>query len=108
MASSYQQRSLWRKIIYSIVIVVLFTFSILYRKQLLEPSALRLQLREQSHGEVELTGAALRQLLFGGRAIATTMLWNTVIEKQKRHEFNEVELLVGSITKLQPYFLTPW
>ena len=60
--------------------------------QVAKPFLLGLQLREQSHGEVELTGAALRQLLFGGRAIATTMLWNTVIEKQKRHEFNEVEL----------------
>jgi hypothetical protein len=108
MASSYQQKSLWRKIIYTVAIVILFTASILYRKYLLEPSALHLQLREQSHGEVELTGAALRQLLFGGRAIATTMLWNTVIEKQKRHEFNQVELLVGSIMKLQPYYLLPW
>ena len=108
MANIYQRKSLLRKILYTTAILILFTASIVYRKQLLEPSALQLQLREQSHGEVELSGAALRQLLFGGRAIATTWLWWTVIDKQKKHEFNEVELLVGSITKLQPYFLMPW
>ncbi|HEX3315249.1 MAG TPA: hypothetical protein VHR72_10185 [Gemmataceae bacterium] len=108
MANIYQRKSLRRKIVYTAAILILFTGSIVYRKRILEPTALRLQLREQSHGEVELSGAALRQLLFGGRAFATTWLWWTVIDKQKKHEFNEVELLVSSITKLQPYFLMPW
>ena len=67
-----------------------------------------LQLRETSRGEVELTSSAVRLLMTGSRGIASTFLWPAAIEKQKKHEWNEVELLVGSITKLQPNFVTPW
>jgi hypothetical protein len=108
MANPFQKRAWQRKIAYLVAIFVLFFGSILFRKLVILPKALSLQLHEQAHGEVELAGAAVRQLLSGSRGWATTILWSAAIEKQKKHEWNEVELLVGSITKLQPYFLTPW
>ena len=35
-------------------------------------------------------------------------LWWSATEIQKKHEWNELELLVRSVTKLQPHFITPW
>src|SRR5262249_37971576 len=39
---------------------------------------------------------------------AVTLLWYDAMDKQKRNEWNELELVVKSITQLQPYFVTPW
>ncbi len=89
-------------------IVVLFTLSLVHREFILKDQALKLQLREKSRGEVELTSSAVRLLLTGSRGIAVTFLWYNAMDKQKRHEWNELELLIQSITKLQPYFITPW
>ena len=50
----------------------------------------------------------MRLLLTGSRGVAVTFLWYNAMDKQKRHEWNELELLIQSITKLQPYFITPW
>src|SRR5688572_6155915 len=108
MANIYQQRARQRKVVYTVAILVLFTSAIFYRNRLLEPWAFDLQLKEAAKGEVELTSSAVRLTLTGSRGIATTFLWAAAIEKQKRHEWNELELIVNSITKLQPYFLTPW
>src|SRR6202011_4035012 len=46
--------------------------------------------------------------LSGARGAAVCFLWSTAIEKQKKHEWNQLELLVRSLTKLQPHFITPW
>ena len=37
-----------------------------------------------------------------------TALWKAAIDRQARNEWNELELLVRLLTKLQPHFLTPW
>ena len=42
------------------------------------------------------------------RAWRSTILWHGAIEKQKRNEWNDLEFIVRSLTKLQPHFLTPW
>lgn len=108
MASSFQQKSRLRKFSYAGLIIVLLTGSMLLRKGIVEPRAYDLQLRAEAQGEVELTSSAVRLTLFGSRGLATCVLWQMAIEKQKRHQWNEVELLVKSVTKLQPNFVTPW
>jgi hypothetical protein len=108
MANPFQQKVRVRKIIYTALILALFTTSLMHRRLLVEPRAETLQLREASRGEVELTGSAVRLTLTGSRGVAVTMLWYAALKEQDRHKWNEVELLVGSITKLQPYFITPW
>jgi len=108
MANPFQNKSRQRKIGYFVAILVLFSGALLHRRRVIEPMANDLQLRETSRGEVELTSSAVRLLMTGSRGVATTFLWWAAIEKQKRHEWNEVELLVTSITKLQPNFVTPW
>jgi hypothetical protein len=108
MATPLQQQALNRKFIYFGVIIVLFTISVIHSRWVLKPQAYRLQLAEESRGDVELTSSAVRLTLTGSRGLAVTMLWYTAMDKQKRGEYHELELLVKSITKLQPYFITPW
>ena len=67
-----------------------------------------LELRELSQGDPDLIGSTVRLVLTGSRGVAVTALWAAAIDRQMRHEWNELELLVRSLTKLQPHFLTPW
>jgi hypothetical protein len=108
MANPFQQRSLARKLIYFGLIVGLFTVSLMHRRFQIEPEATALQLREAARGEVDPTSAVLQRVLLGSRGMASTMLWYVAKEKQKKHQWNELELVVGYITKLQPHFLLPW
>src|SRR5262245_35161125 len=107
MTVSYQQQALVRKIIYTGIIVGLFTLSLLHRRLILEPQGNNLLIREVAKGEVKLADSAIRLALTGSRGIAVMFLWSSALEKQKRHEHNELELLVSSITRLQPHFITP-
>jgi hypothetical protein len=108
MANPFQQRARQRKVIYLALIVVLFTGSLLHRRLVVQPRAEDLQLREVTKGNVELTSAFVRTSLLGSRGLATTILWSTAIDRMAKHEWNELEVLVKSISKLQPYFITPW
>jgi hypothetical protein len=108
MASPFQQQVRQRKLLYIGLILVLFTVSLLWRKTAIAGLAQRLAIRESDRGEVELTGAVVRLGLTGSRGLATCILWNNAIEKQKKNQWNELEVLVRSLTKLQPHFITPW
>jgi hypothetical protein len=108
MANPFQQKARQRKIAYFVAILVLFTAALVHRQRVIVPMANELQLRESARGEVELTSSAVSLMMLGSRGFATTFLWNAAIDKQMKHEWNEVELLVASITKLQPNFVTPW
>ena len=108
MAVSFQQQALGRTVIYTALIVGLVTVSLLHRRRVVEPQGNNLLLREVSKGEVKLTDSAVRLALTGSRGIAVTFLWSAALKNQERHEWNELELLVSSITRLQPHFTTPW
>jgi hypothetical protein len=108
MASPFQQQSLQRKLIYIGLIVVLFTASWVFRRGVVEAQANELALREENIGEVELTGSAVRLTLTGSRGLAVCILWMNAIDKQKKNQWDELEMLVGSVTRLQPHFMTPW
>jgi hypothetical protein len=107
MASPFQQQALYRKLIYTGLILGLFTVSLVY-KHYLQSRANSLALREENRGEVELTGSALRWTLTGSRGAAVCFLWVQAMDKMKRNEWNELELIVDSVAKLQPHFTTPW
>jgi hypothetical protein len=108
MANPLLQQARQRKMIYFGAMVVLFTVSLIHREFVIKPQATLLQLTETGRGEVELTSSAVRLMMTGSRGLVVTCLWYTAMEKQKRSEWNELELVVKSITKLQPYFITPW
>ncbi len=63
MANSFQQRSRIRKAVYGGLILVLLTVAILHRNLVVRAQADALALREESQGEVELTGSAVRLAL---------------------------------------------
>src|SRR5262245_1486185 len=103
-----QQLSQTRKFIYLGLILVLFTASWAFRHYFVEAQAQDLALREQDVGDVELSGSAIRLSLTGLRGVATCVLWINAMEKQKKNQWDELEILVNSVTKLQPHFITPW
>ncbi len=129
-----QQASVRRKIWYFGAILALFTISMLWRGEIDIPlsgspraasswihqqadwvsartvlsQARRMELRELEQGDPEVAGSAIRLGLVGSRGLVVTYLWLTAIEKQKRNDFHELELLVRTVTTLQPHFITPW
>src|SRR5262245_41082031 len=108
MASPLQQQSLQRKLIYMGLIVALFTAAFFFRQNVVEAYAQQLALREQDRADVELTGSAVQLTLTGSRGIAVCALWYLANDRQMKNQWNELELLVRSVTKLQPHFITPW
>src|SRR5262249_60472481 len=74
----------------------------------IDAQARDLELREQDRGEVGLTASALRLTLLGSRGLVVCYLWVSAQEKQKKHEWNELELIVDSLTKLEPHYIITW
>src|SRR5688572_22212937 len=121
MPSPLQQPSTQRKLLYFVLILALFVVNTFFWRGVASPltgnqppdwtvaaQAQRLELTEDTQGEADLLGSTVRLGLTGSRGLAVTILWRAAIEKQKRNEWNELEFLVRSLTKLQPRFLTPW
>ena len=121
-----QQASVRRKLYYFAAILGLFTLSMFWRGTIPIPlagkvkaaswlsarsivgQATRFELRELDQGDPEIAGSAVRLMMTGSRGFAVSSLWLSAIEKQKRNDFHEFEILVRAITKLQPNFITPW
>ncbi len=97
-----------RKVGYVILVVYLFTFAFLWRRMVVDASANQLAVREQSRGDVHLTGSLVRLGLGGFRGLTTCNMWNMAMDKKKKNQLNELEVIVGWLTELQPHFNTPW
>lgn len=123
MANIYQQAAARRKIAYLVSIGVLLFGTMVVRGTIVIPApglrelseeysvegrARRHELNELSQGDAELASSAVQLLLTGSRGLAVSALWNNAIEKQRRQEWNELDISVKSITKLQPHFTAPW
>jgi hypothetical protein len=127
-----QRASRNRKIIYFVVIAVLFTVSMVWRGLIpvplgasqarvaqpfrwaeahtIQSQAQRLEVWESDPNETEadISGTAASLALTGSRGFVVTALWLSAIDKQKRNDFHEFEQRVAMVTKLQPNFITPW
>jgi hypothetical protein len=128
MANVYQQAAKQRKVGYLAAIVVLLGLSLAVRGSFFridrkDPEAVRAdpllsltldgrakvhELTELQQGDKELGGAAVQLLLTGSRGLAVCALWLDAIDKQRQQEWNELDIAVDSITKLQPHFTAPW
>ncbi len=97
-----------RKVGYIVLIVYLFTWTLAWRRYVVDAAAAQLAVREQSRGDVHLTGSLVRLSLGGFRGVTTCYLWNLAMDKQKKNQLNELEVIVGWLTELQPHFNTPW
>jgi hypothetical protein len=114
MANEFQKQSLRRKFIYLGLIAALFCATLLVRSldklnpYCINKQAEQLELREESLGEVDLKDKALRLVLTGSRGLTICVLWYNARDKQDKHEFNQAEMLIRTVMKLQPHFATPW
>jgi hypothetical protein len=97
-----------RKVGYVILVVYLFTFAFFWRQKVVDAAANQLAVREQSRGDVHLAGSLVRLSLGGFRGLTTCYLWNLAMDKQMKNQLNELEVIVGWLTELQPHFNTPW
>jgi hypothetical protein len=97
-----------RKFGYIGLIAVLFTYCLVWRHWVVNPEAEGSAVREQSRGDVHLGGSFMRFALGGFRGVTTCILWNLAQEKQMRNELDELKVVVGWLTELQPHFNTPW
>ena len=109
--ADFQKQSLRRKFVYFGIILVLFSLALGLRKTSgygLDDQAGKLAIRDQDLGDGDLTAQAVRLSLLGSRGVTVCALWAAANEKQKKHEWTELELIVRSLTKLQPHFIAPW
>src|SRR5215211_2413777 len=97
-ANPYQQQARQRKLLYLGLILALFTGSLVWRQTLVASLAQRLAVRPESRGDVELIGSLARLSLTGSRGVVTCVLWYNAQEKQKRNEWNELEVIVRALT----------
>ena len=126
MTNKLQRDAFRRRIIYGVTIFALFGLSMFWRGKLAVPfsgqvgvsrwfsersvlaQAEKLELRELDQGDPEIAGETARLAFVGARGIVVTALWTAAIEKQKRNEFDQFEILARAVTTLQPHFITPW
>jgi len=126
MANALQKAAFRRRVIYGVAIFALFSLSMFWRGKLAVPfssqvpqaaalsdqsvlaKAEQLELRELDQGDPEIAGATARLAIVGARGVVVTGLWYAAIEKFKRNEFHEFEILARAVTRLQPNFITPW
>jgi hypothetical protein len=108
MALSFQQQSRRRKLAYAGVIVLLFTAMLIHRREMLHAAAEKHNLQETDLGQVDLGGSAARFTLASFRGPLICILWREAIEHQKRHEWNQLRLVLESLAKLQPHFTSVW
>lgn len=118
MASTFQRQALQRKLTYAALILVLFTVAFVWRSKDfrvfgyevkgVEAQARDLSIREQSRGEVDLVTSVVRIVTMGLRGVATCWTMNNAMEAQKKNQWDQLELHIRTLVKLQPHFITPW
>jgi len=107
MAPNFQQQARRRKYIYFGLIVLLLSLQ-MYHRPTIETKAEENDLRETNIGQVDLGGSAARFALASFRGPLICALWWEATQQQKRHEWNQLELLIRTLAKLQPHFKAPW
>lgn len=109
MAMTPVEQARVRKLIYAGLIILLFTGLVIFRQLgVVENAAERYGISETNIGKTDLGGSAARFLLASFRGPLICSLWWEAIELQRRHEWHEMEIIIKSLTKLQPHFRRPW
>jgi hypothetical protein len=97
-----------KKIIYGIIIVLLFTVMYPYT-DLLEKRKNRYDLGEAAIGQIDTGSFMMKLFLLGGfRGIVADLLWLRADEQKRDHDWDRLKTTVELITKLQPHFLSIW
>jgi hypothetical protein len=97
-----------RKLIYAVIIVVLFGVMFPYTGRLAEIKARR-DLGEAAIGQIDTGSFMMKLFLLGGfRGIVADILWLRAEEHKRDHDWDRLKTTVELITKLQPHFLSIW
>lgn len=109
MSAAYEyQKVRQRKFLYAGVIVLLFILGLAHRINILEASAKENSLEVSNLGQVNMGGELSRYLLASFRGPLICGLWWEAREKQDRHEFDKMEVIIEALNRLQPHFKGPW
>ena len=117
--------SLYRKVIYvvSLIVLVILLYAIGRPARIVveaggdvrpDPGGLLAQYRtkkeltEAQIGKIDPASSTIKLATFGVRGIAISLLWHQAMEKQKRHEWNDVVAIANQIIVLEPHFITIW
>src|SRR3954469_18460209 len=97
-----------KKIIYGLIIVVLFGAMFPYGSWLADEKKRR-DLGEAAIGQIDTGSFMMKLFLLGGfRGIVADLLWIRAEEHKKAHDWDRLATTVDLITKLQPHFLSIW
>jgi len=96
-----------RKIVYLLIIVVLFTTQVFVGERLHQQAKAE-RLAHESLGEVDPISGTAQLVCFGFRGVAVTFLWNEVMDLNRKERWFEIKPVLNSITLLQPNFHSPW
>jgi hypothetical protein len=97
-----------KKLIYIVVIIVLFTAMFPYSSWLAEEKKRR-DLGEAAIGQIDTGSFMMKLFLLGGfRGIVADLLWLRAEDNKRDHDWDRLKTTVELITKLQPHFLSIW
>ncbi|APW63436.1 hypothetical protein [Paludisphaera borealis] len=97
-----------KKIIYGLVIVLIFGSMYPYTKWLDQEKKDR-DLGEAAIGQIDTGSFMMKLFLLGGfRGIVANYLWIQAEDHKKNHDWDRLKATVDLITKLQPHFLSIW
>ncbi|HMP01344.1 MAG TPA: hypothetical protein PKC45_02470 [Gemmatales bacterium] len=96
-----------RKLIFLGLILLLF-FGLMVHRRVLQASAIENSLQANNLGDVDLGGSITRFVLASFRGPLVCGLWWEARNAQARHDFEQMELVIRALTKLQPHFKEPW
>jgi hypothetical protein len=106
--STYAQPSFRKKLIYGIIIVLLFAIMYPYTSRLQDVKRER-DLGEAAIGQIDTGSFMMKLFLLGGfRGIVADWLWNRAEDYKKEQDWDRLAQTVDMITKLQPHFLAIW
>ncbi len=107
-SSAFAQASFRKKLVYGMIIVVLFGIMYPYSARLIEIKKQR-DLGEAAIGQIDTGSFMMKLFLLGGfRGIVADYLWNRAEEYKREHDWDRLAQTVEMITKLQPHFLSIW
>jgi hypothetical protein len=106
--STYSQPGFRKKLVYGMMIVVLFGIMFPYTERLAAVKKER-DLGEAAIGQIDTGSFMMKLFLLGGfRGIVADYLWNRAEDYKREHDWDRLAQTVDMITKLQPHFLAIW
>jgi hypothetical protein len=96
-----------RKVAYMGMALALFVVILFVREPIRQTRA-AYKLSDDTLGDVDPTSSTMVLVLGGLRGVASNLLWTQALEMQKEQDWTNLEVVVKSIVKLEPHFISIW